>query len=245
MKPGFMNLFMNRPTLGRVVPRICFRRAGTIPARHRSLRTNPSRNCSAGRLAGPVVVKRDKPLGAARRHPFLEKRSNPMSFITRPLAMRAPMARAFSLSMLLGATLLGSTFLASPLLAQTASPAPAVTDAAAVKAETVEQRIATLHDKLKITSGQETSWTGVARTMRDNSAAMEKLVAAKKAQMGDKMTAVDDLATYQAFAQAHVEGLQKLSSAFSTLYNAMPADQKLVADEVFRDFGRGNAAKHG
>ncbi len=52
---------------------------------------------------------------------------------------------------------------------------------------------------LKITAGQEALWTPVAQTMRDNSAEMEKLAVAKKAQSPTSMTALDDMANYQAF----------------------------------------------
>jgi hypothetical protein len=159
-----------------------------------------------------------------------------MSFITRLPAMRPAFAQAFAISTLLGAALLATT---SPLLAQSAATPPAVSDlTGGAKPETVDQRIASLHDKLMITTDQEASWSSVAQAMRDNATAIEKLVAAKKAQMPDKMTAMDDLTTYQAFAQAHVEGLQKLTAAFGTLYNAMPADQKAVADDIFRQFGQ-------
>ena len=129
----------------------------------------------------------------------------------------------------------------SPLLAQT-PPAAAVS--AETKAETVEQRITSLHDKLQITANQEVNWTPVAQTMRDNAEAMQKLVVAKKAQSPTDMTALDDMMTYQAFAQAHVDGLKKLNSTFKTLYEAMPDAQKAIADETFRTYGRDNA-KHG
>jgi protein CpxP len=165
-----------------------------------------------------------------------------MLFLARSTAPPA-LSRVLAISMLLGATLLGATSLTSPLLAQTAATPPAVADVTGAKPETVEQRIASLHDKLMITAGEEASWEGVAKVMRENSAAIEKLVVAKKAQMPDKMTAIDDLVTYQAFAQAHVDGLQKLTAVFGTLYNAMPDTQKAVADEVFRKFGRGDGAK--
>ena len=52
------------------------------------------------------------------------------------------------------------------------------------------------------------------------------------------MTAVEDLKTYQKFAQAHVDGLKNLISAFSTLYDAMPDAQKKIADQVFLTSGR-------
>jgi hypothetical protein len=164
-----------------------------------------------------------------------------MTFFTRPSAM--PLARALTISALLGATLLGTTSLASPLLAQTAASPPAVVTADA-KADTVEQRISNLHDKLQITANQEATWMPVAQTMRDNSAAIEKLVTAKKAQSSANMTAMDDMMMYQTFAQAHVDGLKRLTSTFKTLYDAMPDTQKAIADETFRTFGRDNA-KHG
>ena len=147
-----------------------------------------------------------------------------------------PLARAFAIAAVLGATLLGTTSLSSPVFAQTAATAPAAATAEA-KADTVEQRITSLHESLKITANQEADWMPVAQTMRDNAMAMEKLIAAKKAQSPANMTAMDDMMNYQAFAQAHVDGLKKLNSTFKTLYESMPDAQKLVADETFRNFG--------
>ena len=40
------------------------------------------------------------------------------------------------------------------------------------------------------------------------------------------MTAVDDLKSYQKYAQAHVDGLKNLIASFATLYDALPDDQK-------------------
>ena len=59
------------------------------------------------------------------------------------------------------------------------------------------------------------------------------------------MTALDDLMTYQKFAQAHVEGLKKLIAAFSTLYQSMPDAQKKIADQVFQNSGHEKIAAHG
>jgi periplasmic protein CpxP/Spy len=53
---------------------------------------------------------------------------------------------------------------------------------------------------------------------------------------------VQDLQSYQQFAQAHVDGLKNLTAAFSTLYDAMPDAQKKVADQVFQTSGHGPAA---
>jgi hypothetical protein len=109
----------------------------------------------------------------------------------------------------------------------------------------VEQRIKTLHAKLKITSDQETDWNTVAQTMRDNETNIDQLIKARHANAAS-MTAIDDLQTYQQIAQAHADGLQKMASSFKTLYGDMSDDQKKNADTVFGSFeGRHHDHKHG
>lgn len=100
--------------------------------------------------------------------------------------------------------------------------------------ETVEQRIASLHAALKITPAQEPKWQAVAKAMRENAAAMDKLNGEAQGMDPQKMTAVQSLVTYQKFARAHVDGLKNLTDDFRALYSAMPPDQKRTADEVFR-----------
>jgi protein CpxP len=166
-----------------------------------------------------------------------------MQYFTHRIAAPAPFVRSVAITALLGATML-----ATPLTAAWAqSPAPqtvAATAATETKGETVEQRINALHASLQITPAEETQWNGVAQAMRENAAAMDKLTAEKRTSPPQNMTAVDDLKTYQLFAQAHVDGLKNLTSAFSTLYEAMPDAQKKVADQVFQSSGRGTPASH-
>ena len=157
-----------------------------------------------------------------------------MPFLASSIAM--PRARSVAVAALMGATILASPLTAAradtttsrPIQLAQAQPgaAPAET-----KMETVEQRIADLHAALKITPAEEALWKGVAEDMRENAAAMDKLVAATKAE--PPTTAVDDLKTYQKFAQAHVDGLKNLISSFEKLYAEMPDAQKKVADTVF------------
>jgi protein CpxP len=167
-----------------------------------------------------------------------------MQYFAHPIAAPMPFVRSVAITALLGATIL-----ATPLTAAWAqSPAPqtvAATAATETKGETVEQRITTLHASLQITADEEKSWNGVAQAMRENATAMDKLVAEKRTSPPQNMTAVDDLKTYQLFAQAHVDGLKNLTAAFSTLYTAMPDAQKKVADQVFETSGRGTPASHG
>jgi len=115
------------------------------------------------------------------------------------------------------------------------------TSFAQIKAETIDERIATLHTELMITPDEEANWQVVADTMRANEAVMQKLVADNKAtmQQGQVVNAVDDLKTYEKFNQAHVDGLKDLITSFQTLYVAMPVDQRILADSVFQRFNRG------
>jgi len=169
-----------------------------------------------------------------------------MSYLIRRTGISVPRSLAF-------AALLGAPLVAAPLATVHAEPATAIQLAQAAptpasveqKAESVEQRITQLHTQLKITPDQESKWNSVAQAMRDNASNMEKLVAEKRAQAPQSMTAVDDLKTYQEFAQAHVDGLKNLTSAFSSLYSSMSDEQKKNADQVFANFNRAAAPAHG
>lgn len=121
-----------------------------------------------------------------------------------------------------------------PAAAPGSSAAAGATEA---KGETVEQRITVLHAALKITADQDAKWKAVAKAMRENAAAMDKLVAEVEKTPRQAMTAVEDLQVYQKFAQAHVDGLKNLIDDFKILYGAMSAAQKKTADEVFRSSG--------
>jgi hypothetical protein len=158
-----------------------------------------------------------------------------------------PLTRSVAIASLTGAALIAGSF--GPASAQTTpSPnnkPPAAAAATSNKPETVEQRITQLKTALKITPEQESKWTAVAQAMRDNAASMEKLVATKRAIAPASMTAVDDLKTYQEFTETRLDGLKHLTSAFKSLYDSMPADQKKNADQVFRSYGPTNSASQG
>ena len=178
-----------------------------------------------------------------------------MSSFTYPIVKSAPAVRSVAIAALLGATMLASPLYAARAdtvgngafqLAQATAPQKqAAAAATATKGETVEQRITDLHAALKITPEQEKQWNTVAQAMRENASAMDKLVAAKRTTPPQNMTAVEDLKTYQQFAQAHVDGLKNLIASFGALYDAMPAAQKKVADTVFTTAGREPAPSKG
>jgi periplasmic protein CpxP/Spy len=167
-----------------------------------------------------------------------------MPSLASPIKMPMPFARSVAIAALMGATMLatpltparaGSATNAAIQLAQAPNTqSPAAAGATQGKVETVEQRITDLHTALKITPDQEKLWNGVAQDMRENAVAMDKLIAETGKTPPQSMSAVDDLKTYQKFAQAHVDGLKNLLSHFEGLYAAMPDAQKKIADDVFR-----------
>jgi protein CpxP len=155
-----------------------------------------------------------------------------------------PVMRSFAVVALLGATMLASPLNVARAADTAGVPASqAGATAPATKSETVEQRITTLHAQLKITPDEEANWNAVARTMRENAAAMDKLIAESRAKPPQNQTAVEDLQMYQKFSEAHVEGLKNLISSFSTLYTAMPDAQKKIADQVFRSAHQAGATR--
>ena len=138
---------------------------------------------------------------------------------------------------------LASTFLIAGAYAQSparsagAPPSPDASTAAMMKSDAkrdmkVETHIKDLHAKLKITPAEESQWAAVVQTMRDNAKELDKAIDKREAIVNNA-TAIDDLNAYGDIAQAHADGVKKLSTAFSPLYASMSDDQKKVADELF------------
>jgi protein CpxP len=165
-----------------------------------------------------------------------------MSYPIRRPGIALSLTRSVAVAALMSAPLVAAPFALAHAQTQTV---PAAANPADTAGETIEQRIIQLHAQLKITPDQESKWNAVAQAMRDNAANMEKLVAEKHQKGPQNMTAVDDLQTYQQFAQAHVDGLKNLTSAFKSLYNAMSDDQKKNADQVFANANRAGMPKNG
>ena len=117
----------------------------------------------------------------------------------------------------------------------------AQTAADAMRDAAVEQRIMELHAQLKITPNEEPQWTHVAVTMRENARDLDQVIDKRDATVASA-TAIDNMYSYADIAQAHANGVRKLASAFSGLYDVMSDTQKKLADVVFshreRDAGR-------
>ena len=147
---------------------------------------------------------------------------------------------------------------AAALAQPTQSPAPAAPPADAPSpmtpqpvpgksmAERVENRIKQLHAQLQITPAEQSQWDQFAEVMRDNARDMDREFV-QRAEQYPTMNAVQNMQSYETIAEAHARHLQKLVPAFDNLYNAMPEQQKKLADQVFRANAERRAAqsRHG
>ena len=82
-------------------------------------------------------------------------------------------------------------------------------------------------------AAEEQQWAQYAQVVRDNAARMEPLFAARRKDVAN-MTAVDNMRSYADLAQAHADNMAKLATAFQSLYDSFPDQQKKLADSVFR-----------
>ena len=105
--------------------------------------------------------------------------------------------------------------------------------------ERVENRIKELHAQLRITPAEEPQWNEFAQVMRENAREMDQ-VFMQRAQHFPTMSAVQNMQSYEQISEEHAQAVQKLVPAFQKLYDAMPDQQKRLADQVFR----ANAEKH-
>ena len=128
---------------------------------------------------------------------------------------------------------------ATPLLAASPKSGPA-TAGKTSKVDRVEARIKELHTLLNITPAQEELWNNVTQVMRDNAKTMDALIKARLEKAGT-MTAVDDLKSYGAIAEAHADGLKKFIPVFEPLYASMSDAQKKDADILFHHGHHGRA----
>ncbi|MGI4940719.1 MAG: Spy/CpxP family protein refolding chaperone [Janthinobacterium lividum] len=121
----------------------------------------------------------------------------------------------------------------SPMARTAQSPASPATAAlqTAPKGD-LDQRVRRLHSQLGITPEQEELWRPVATAMVDSASGVGDAMQARF-NKPQPMSAIDDIRTYQAVANAHAKGLMQLADAFAPLYAAMPPAQQKAADKLF------------
>jgi periplasmic protein CpxP/Spy len=98
--------------------------------------------------------------------------------------------------------------------------------------EKVDEHISRLHDELGITAADEPLWRQYVQVMHDNAAQMEQALVTRGTD-AVSMNATENMQFSAQLAQLHATDMQKLESAFQSLYNSSPCSQKKNADSVF------------
>ncbi len=102
--------------------------------------------------------------------------------------------------------------------------------------EAVAQRIDALHRRLRIVPAEQVLWDQFADTMlRD---ALDSEDRFRSRQSRSALGAAEGLAARAEAAQARADMLGHLSASFRALYEAMPPEQRLLADQVFHQAQR-------
>ena len=73
--------------------------------------------------------------------------------------------------------------------------------------------------------------------MRDNATAMDQALTERAGKI-QTMNAVETMQSYAQLAQLHAQDVQKLTTAFQTLYGSLSEAQKQAADQAFRPRAR-------
>ncbi len=136
--------------------------------------------------------------------------------------------------------LLAATLSAPAALAQNPTTPPGQTHQADTR---VEQHIANLHARLKITPTEQALWDKFADVMRANAQQMRQSASERAAKLKD-MNASDNMQSYAQLAMLHAQDLQNLTAAFQPLYASFSADQQRIADTMFRNVAIRRAARH-
>lgn len=155
------------------------------------------------------------------------------------MANRYSMLPALAVGALLAGQAAAQTSPAAPVGTILAKPAAISLGSAAI-----ERRITELHSRLAIGPAEQKPFDAFAQVMRENSQRMEMLVT-KGMEGGSAEDAVGQLRMYAVMAQVHADNMQRLTAAFSPLYDVLSPDQKRRADVSLREFVKSRRAAAG
>ncbi len=124
-----------------------------------------------------------------------------------------------------------------------AAPSTNVSHHAQKHQDAVELRIAQLHSAMKITDQQSQQWDAFAQTVRDNAQSTADAFHERNGKLST-MSADDAMKSYASLDELRAQNMQKLSSAFSTLYASLSDEQKKTADVLFRNEHEHARAEH-
>lgn len=101
------------------------------------------------------------------------------------------------------------------------------------------QRVAKLHDELKITPAQESAWTAFVNAMQPPAHAQHDRAA------WAHLTAPERMAKMIEMQKQRTAALEQRQGALNTFYSTLSADQKKTFDEKAARFGHGHGMHRG
>jgi len=114
-----------------------------------------------------------------------------------------------------------------------------------VTPDTVEQRIAALHDAVRITPPQEAPWQAVAQAMRETAASMARLTYNRSAMASGNVIAFQNITILKSSMRDHCAHVVALLTTIHALYGGFSDGQKARAMVAFGQFGTAAGPIHG
>ncbi len=106
----------------------------------------------------------------------------------------------------------------------------------------MDARLAALKTELKITANQESAWDGYAKQVKQQFESMQALFAKAPAAA---QSAPERMAQRAEFAKQRAANMDAMSTALKSLYAALSAEQKTLADQYLAGGGRGRFGGRG
>lgn len=113
--------------------------------------------------------------------------------------------------------------------------APVASPQTFTNVQRVDARAAELEQKLKVTPQQKPQWDKVVAVMRGNAETIEDVINHRRQNAG-KMTALEDMRSYQTLSEKHAQGMDNLVDVFEPFYQTLTPEQKKIADEEFTSY---------
>lgn len=139
--------------------------------------------------------------------------------------------------------LLGAAAMFLPVGSAGAQTPPAASAMPEALSDSVEIKIAELHQMLRILPSQEALFHAYAEAMRGNAQAINALFL-QRAQAAD-FSAPARLRWYAQLTATHAEAVNKLIAPFDALYQSLSPPQRQAADRHFEQLQQRRAARHG
>jgi hypothetical protein len=108
--------------------------------------------------------------------------------------------------------------------------------------QVARERLARLHDTLRITQGQQQAWNRFADTSLQNATTLDQLYRQRRDTL-QTLNAVQNMQTFTQIQFQQAQDMQRLLPTFQQLYTELSPQQRQTADDMFRDYAERGPAR--